>query len=208
MTDDTGLETYEGRRDFRRTPEPSDEGDRDPSERPIFVIQEHDASSHHYDLRIEIDGVLASWAVPKGPSTDPEEKRLALPTEDHPLDYADFEGVIPEDEYGGGTVIVWDAGTCRNLRGEEGVDMGSSLDEGKVEVWLEGKKLRGGYVLVDMDGRDGWLLIKMDDEEADARRTPVSTEPESVVSGRTIEEVAEEERSSPEPGEGGDGERR
>lgn len=204
MTDDTGLQTYDDRRDFRRTPEPEGDGDRDPSERPIFVIQEHDASSHHYDVRIEVDGVLASWAVPKGPSTDPADKRLALPTEDHPLDYADFEGVIPEDEYGGGTVIVWDAGTYRNLRAADGVDMESSLAEGKVEVWLEGKKLRGGYVLVEMGGRDGWLLIKMDDEEADARRNPVSTEPGSVLSGRTIEEVAGEEPPSPEPG--GDGE--
>lgn len=188
------LKHYQDKRDFRRTPEPQG-GQRRPSERPQFVIQKHDASSLHYDFRLEVDGVLRSWAVPKGPSTDPSEKRLALPTEDHPLDYLDFEGVIPQGEYGAGPVLVWDTGPYRNLRAEkdEGpLDMPESLADGQVEVWLEGRKLQGGYALIrtgdDSDSR--WLLIKMDDEEADARRNPTSTEPRSVLTGRTLEEIA------------------
>lgn len=166
---------------------------------PIFVIQEHDASSHHFDFRLQVGDVLKSWAVPKGPSTDPSEKRLALPTEDHPLDYADFEGVIPEGEYGAGTVLVWDAGPYRNLK-EEGDDddadpLEDQLEAGHATVWLQGEKLQGGYALIRTDAGDDerWLLVKMDDGEADARRNPVSTEPRSVLSGRTLEEIREEE---------------
>jgi DNA ligase D-like protein (predicted 3'-phosphoesterase) len=151
----------------------------------------------HWDFRLEVGGVLRSWAVPKGPSTDPREKRLAVATEDHPLDYADFEGVIPEGEYGGGTVIVWDAGPYRSLGrdDDEKPDIEDALDAGQAEFWLEGRKLRGGYALVHArpgGDEDAWLLIKMKDEGADARRNPVSTEPESVLSGRTLAEVARE----------------
>jgi DNA ligase D-like protein (predicted 3'-phosphoesterase) len=190
------LKTYRDRRDFAKTPEPS--GDDETWKKrgnPIFVIQQHDASSMHYDFRIEVDDALASWAVPKGPSTDPSEKRLAVRTEDHPMDYADFEGTIPEDEYGGGRVIVWDAGPYRNLkRDDDGneVSVAESLDQGNVEIWLEGKKLQGGYALVHakLGGNEkNWLLIKMDDDGADARRNPVSTEPGSVLSGKTIDEI-------------------
>ena len=152
----------------------------------------------HYDFRLEVDGVLESWAVPKGPSTDPREKRLAMPTEDHPLEYRDFEGVIPEGQYGAGAVIVWDAGTYHNLRERtRGVPMCECLADGQVEVFLHGKKLRGGYALVRTGsggGRPRWLLVKMKDEDADARRNPVSTEPQSVKSGRTTEELAREAR--------------
>jgi DNA ligase D-like protein (predicted 3'-phosphoesterase) len=141
--------------------------------------------------------VLASWAVPKGPSTDPRDRRLAVPVEDHPLDYAFFEGVIPEGHYGAGVVLVWDVGTYRNLADETGreVSMEESVAQGRVAVWIEGQKLRGGYTLVrtEAGGERRWLLIKMDDEEADRRRNPVSTEPRSVLSGRTIEEIAREE---------------
>lgn len=187
---------YERKRDFRKTPEPKG-GRRKPGGAPIFVIQKHDASTLHYDFRLEVDGVLKSWAVPKGPSTDPSEKRLALPTEDHPPEYADFEGVIPRDEYGGGTVIVWDRGTYENITEKEGEIRPASeaLEAGHFLVWLKGEKIRGGYAL-QRTGEGGdvrWLLVKMDDGEADARRNPVSTEPESVISGRTIEEVAQEE---------------
>lgn len=166
-------------------------------DQPVFVIQEHGASSHHFDLRLEVDGVLKSWIVPKGPSTDPSDRRLAIPVEDHPLEYADFEGVIPEDEYGGGPVLLWDRGGYRNLRAdsEDDVSMAEAYDDGKIVVRLEGEKISGGYALVRTDSGDDerWLLIKMDDDEADARRNPTSTEPESVASGRDIDEVAEQE---------------
>jgi len=185
---------YATKRDFSRTPEPKGGKRRKSGKRPIFVIQKHDASSLHYDFRLEVDGVLKSWAVPKGPSTDPREKRLAAPTEDHPLDYADFEGVIPEGEYGAGTVLVWDTGPYENISEKDGesIEPEAALAKGHLSVRLFGEKLKGGYALVRMgdDADADWLLIKMRDDEADARRNPVSTEPESVVSGRTIEEVA------------------
>lgn len=162
------------------------------------MIQKHDASTLHYDFRIEVGGVLKSWAVPKGPSTDPREKRLAVAVEDHPLDYADFEGVIAEGEYGAGAVLVWDTGPYRNLRtddeGEE-ISVRDSLEDGRVEIWLEGKKLRGGYALVHarLRGEErNWLLVKMKDEGADARRKPLRTQPKSVLSGRTLREIVAE----------------
>lgn len=159
---------------------------------PFFVIQKHDARTLHYDLRLAVEGILKSWAVPKGPSTDPRERRLAVPTDDHPLEYADFEGVIPEGEYGAGTVLVWDRGPYRNLMAEQDAPqtMVESIENGHVEVWLEGEKLRGGYALIRMErDADRWLLTKMDDEAADARRNPVSTQPESVLTGRSLDEV-------------------
>jgi DNA ligase D-like protein (predicted 3'-phosphoesterase) len=189
------LDEYAKKRDFRRTPEPSG-GGRGRSKRSLFVVQKHDASTLHYDFRLEVDGVLKSWAVPKGPSTDPRQRRLAVMTEDHPLDYADFEGVIPAENYGAGSVIVWDLGTYENIAEEDGepVSMKACLERGQVAVRLSGEKIRGGYALVRSEtGGKRWLLIKMKDEDADARRNPVSTEPRSVVSGRTVEEVAEAE---------------
>jgi DNA ligase D-like protein (predicted 3'-phosphoesterase) len=192
---DDKLKEYLRKRDFDRTPEPSG-GDSDGDE-PRFVIQKHDATQVHYDFRIEWNGVLLSWAVPKGPSTDPREKRLAVRTEDHPLDYVDFEGVIPEREYGGGTVIVWDTGAYTNLSSEDGrlIDVGAGLDKGHVRVWLHGEKLQGAWDLIHarLGGEEkNWLLRKVDDAAADARRNPTSTQPESVLTGRTIEEVAAE----------------
>jgi len=163
----------------------------------VFVIQKHDATSLHYDFRVEVDGVLKSWAVPKGPSTDPRDKRLAVPTEDHPLEYQDFEGVIPEGEYGAGTVLLWDRGPYENVTESDGefVPMNRALHDGHVVIRLHGSKLQGDYLLQRTSGGEDekWLLIKVDDEAADARRNPVSTEPESVLSGRTIEEVSREE---------------
>jgi DNA ligase D-like protein (predicted 3'-phosphoesterase) len=163
-----------------------------------FVIQKHHASSLHYDFRLEFGSALVSWAVPKGLSTDPRDKRLAIQVEDHKLDYIDFEGVIPEGEYGAGTVLVWDTGTYRNLRASKGGDntgMEDALEDGLLEVWLEGKKLRGGYALKRIEGgkKPKWLVIKMDDEEADARRNPTSSEPKSVLTGRTLKQVEAEE---------------
>ncbi|MDX1706165.1 DNA polymerase ligase N-terminal domain-containing protein [Pseudidiomarina sp.] len=193
--DDKVPEDYQKKRDFDKTSEPSN-GDVSfdwADERPIFVIQKHDASSLHYDFRIEVDGTLKSWAVPKGPSTDPGDKRLAVPTEDHPLDYADFEGVIPKDEYGGGTVMIWDRGCYRNLKDDKSV--ADQLDDGHATIWLEGEKICGGYALIHTDSGDDerWLLVKIDDEKADARRNPVSTEKTSVESDRSLKEIDDEE---------------
>lgn len=195
MALDERLREYEKKRDLNASPEPKGDGKKTGRNEPIFVIQKHDARNLHYDFRLEVDGVLASWAVPKGPSTDPKVKRLAIHVEDHPIDYADFEGVIPEDMYGAGTVLVWDHGPYRNLMAEKDdpLSMKESIEEGHVEVWLEGKKLRGGYALVQMKdrGENQWLLIKMKDQEADARRNPVSTEPNSVISNASLEEIRE-----------------
>jgi DNA ligase D-like protein (predicted 3'-phosphoesterase) len=157
-----------------------------------FVIHKHAARTLHYDFRLEVDGVLRSWAVPKGPSTDPREKRLAVEVEDHSLAYGDFEGVIGESGYGAGAVIVWDAGSYRNL--DEERPMAAALDDGHAKVWLEGEKLRGGWTLqrTHAGAKPQWLLIKRRDEGADARRNPQSTQPASVRTGRTIEQVARE----------------
>ena len=161
-------------------------------EGPLFVVQKHAATSLHYDFRLEVDGALVSWAVPKGPSTDPRDKRLAMQVEDHPLGWGDFEGVIGEGSYGAGAVIVWDSGWYENL--SDGVSMDEALGRGHARVWLHGQKLRGGYTLRRTSGgaKPRWLLMKRRDREADARRDPVSTQPESVLSGRTVEEVAAE----------------
>jgi DNA ligase D-like protein (predicted 3'-phosphoesterase) len=154
---------------------------------PRFVIQQHSATTVHFDFRLEAGGVLKSWAVPKGPSTDPREKRLAVEVEDHSVDYGDFEGRIGEG-YGAGRVIVWDAGTYEPLT--EG-PVEEALENGHLSFWLEGEKLRGGWTLQRTGGgaKPQWLLIKRRDEGADARRNPVGTQPESVRSGRTIEDV-------------------
>ena len=186
------LDQYRERRDFSRSTEPDGDSD-DASDDPVFVIQKHDASTLHYDFRLALDGVLKSWAVPKGPSTDPRDKRLAVATEDHPLDYADFEGVIPEGEYGAGTVLIWDRGTYENITEKDnGIrPLSEALENGHALIWLSGEKIQGGYALERMDDdADQWLLIKMDDDAADARRNPVSTEPTSVVSGCDLDEIA------------------
>lgn len=160
---------------------------------PIFVIQKHAASTLHYDFRLEVDGVLRSWAVPKGPSTDPRVKRLAVAVEDHSLSYADFEGLIGSGQYGAGAVIVWDTGTYRNLTKRDGeqMPMDQALDSGHAVFELQGQKLQGGYALTrtGRGRREQWLLVKMRDGAADARRNPVSTQPESVLSGSTIEQL-------------------
>lgn len=197
MADDP-LQTYRNKRRADVTPEPAGESSPRPEgQPPIFVIQKHSASSLHYDFRLEIDGVLKSWAVPKGPSTDPRDKRLAVETEDHPLDYADFEGVIPEGEYGGGTVMVWDIGPYDNAKrdadGQIAKSMADCWAEGHISVTLHGDKLSGGYALTHFRSEGGqrqWLLVKIDDPAADARRNPVNTEDRSVLSGRSSEQIA------------------
>src|ERR1700727_2256526 len=139
---------------------------------PRFVIQRDAPRSDHYDFRLEIKGVLVSWAIPKGPSTNPKDRRMARRTEDHPLDYATFEGVIPEGEYGAGAVIVWDCGTYANATER---DMAEGLDRGHLSFRLQGEKLHGGFTLTRIrdDKDETWLLMKRKDEDADARRKPV-----------------------------------
>lgn len=196
MRRDRRLAPYRARRDPDRSPEPRGDA-RESGRTARFVVQKHEASTLHYDFRLEVEGVLKSWAVPKGPSTAPKDKRLALPTEDHPLDYIDFEGVIPEGQYGGGAVLVWDTGTYDNITDKDGrpVPMTKALEDGHALFRLHGQKLEGGFALqrTGAGGKARWLLIKMRGEGADARRKPLKTQPRSVLSERTIEQVADEE---------------
>jgi len=192
------LATYVKKRDFAKTPEPSDAPAKSkPSrgKRQRFVIQMHRASRLHYDFRLEADGVLKSWAVPKGPTFDTGEKRLAMMVEDHPLDYRDFEGVIPRGNYGAGEVIVWDRGTYRLL---EGSDTTAEIAKGSVKFELFGKKLHGGFALVHIKGRGGeenaWLLIKERDDAVDPA-WKIEDHPESVKSGKTLEDIAKDPRA-------------
>jgi bifunctional non-homologous end joining protein LigD len=191
-----GLSIYNAKRDFKRTQEPR--GQKGRAKGNSFVVQKHAATRLHYDFRLELDGVLLSWAVTRGPSLVPGEKRLAVQVEDHPLDYANFEGVIPEGQYGGGAVIVWDRGTWM----PEG-DPHKGLKKGQLDFSLDGEKLAGGWHLVRMakrhgERRDNWLLIKAKDETALSARDPdiLEAEPQSVISGRTIEEMAADKKAA------------
>jgi len=152
---------------------------------PHFVIQKHRATALHYDFRLEDEGVLKSWAVPKGPSLDPATKRLAMAVEDHPIEYAGFEGVIPAGEYGGGTVMVWDQGTYV----PDEADVSAALRRGELKFTLNGKKLRGGWVLLRTGGRR-WLLIKRKDAAASKTVDIATTKPRSVVSRRLLAGIA------------------
>jgi len=185
------LKEYKKKRNFRKTKEPKPESKKRKGTGLIYVIQKHKATNLHYDLRLELNGVLKSWAIPKGPSADPSQKKLAVPTEDHPIDYANFEGIIPEGEYGAGTVIVWDKGLYRNLKDD--ISLEEAYEKGKLEIFIEGKKLKGAYVLLrtgkKQDKGQWWLFIKMKDKYVDTRRDPIKTEPESVISGKKIEDI-------------------
>lgn len=195
MKQEKQLEEYRKKRNFDRTPEPAGKG-RPALNASTFVVQKHAARRLHYDLRLESDGVMKSWAIPKGPSMNPRDKRLAVPTEDHPLSYADFEGNIPKGEYGAGTVQVWDRGLFVNLK-RKGKDnsIASDVRDGQVEVVLQGEKLRGAFALTRTRGGPGgnkgasWLLIKMRDGEASDEYDPVGTLDQSVLSGRSIEDI-------------------
>jgi len=183
------LRPYRSKRNFSKTPEPSGAESRHDGNR--FVVHKHHATADHYDLRLELGGVLKSWAVPRGPSLNPEDKRLAVETEDHPVDYIDFEGVIPEGEYGGGPMIVWDAGTWAPMES----DVAKALAKGAFKFRLSGDKLKGGWMLARLEPRPGdddkrnWLLFKERDPAADAATDILASRPESVKSGRRIEEL-------------------
>lgn len=184
------LERYRDKRDFSRTPEPDGSG-ATPSDQPRFVIQRHRARRLHYDFRLEVDGVLASWAVPKGVTLDPTVRHLAVHVEDHPIEYENFEGVIPGGQYGTGDVIVWDRGTWELHKDE---DAAAAIEAGELHFELHGEKLRGGIVLVrtkgyGRGGKDNWLVLHKRDEHAVEGWEP-EDHPRSVVSGRTNEEVA------------------
>ena len=182
------LSDYKKKRRFNKTPEPGPE--KKTSEfGNIFVVQKHRATQLHYDFRLEADGVLKSWAVPKGPPMDPKVKRLAMQVEDHPVDYADFEGVIPEGEYGGGTVMVWDYGVYAP-ENPEGVLKG--LAKGDLKFTVLGKKLKGSFVLVRTRERQ-WLLMKHRDDYALDGEDITETQPYSVLTKRTLTEIAEDE---------------
>jgi len=187
------LKEYVKKRDFKKTAEPK-AGRSEDSNHLMFVIQKHDATRLHYDFRLEMDGVLKSWAVPKGPSTDPKTKRLAMMVEDHPFDYRNFEGLIPKGEYGGGTVIVWDEGTYEPIEAIKGKKaqekhLLQQLKSGSLKIKLHGEKLHGEYALVKTHGmgENGWLLIKHNDEFAST--TDITKKDKSVLSGKTIESM-------------------
>ncbi|HEY1467750.1 MAG TPA: DNA polymerase ligase N-terminal domain-containing protein [Candidatus Acidoferrum sp.] len=202
------LKKYREKRNFKVSPEPPGASDSPKKEKAksdlIFVVQKHRASQLHYDFRLEYNGTLLSWAVPKGPSLDPSVKRLAMQVEDHPIDYAKFEGVIPKGEYGGGTVMVWDIGTWT----PEQSDVEAALKKGDLKFTLHGKKLRGSWVLVRTRGfgsgsKPTWLLIKHRDKYAsDVDIT--QTKPKSALSGRLLADIARENGGDVEEAATGD----
>ena len=189
------LEEYKQKRRFEATPEPPPKlGKRDQHR---FVVQKHHASHLHYDFRLEMEGVLKSWAIPKGPSYDPTVKRLAMMTEDHPYDYASFEGVIPAGNYGGGNVIIWDNGTWELTEPDDPV---RGIKEGKLAFRMYGKKMFGEWALVKIKGRPGskgneWLLLKHRDEFANVDVDVTEVAPRSIISDKTVEEIGTSKRT-------------
>jgi bifunctional non-homologous end joining protein LigD len=184
------LTEYNRKRDFQKTAEPagkvahSEKGNR-------FIVQKHEATRLHWDFRLEADGVLKSWAVTKGPSPDPDIKRLAVRTEDHPLSYAEFEGTIPEGEYGGGTVMLWDKGTWEPVPGKSWKD----IDKGHLHFVLHGERMKGEWLLIRLkkkpgEKRENWLLRKLDDEYAEAGDPLVEQGLTSVLTGRSMAAIA------------------
>lgn len=195
------LEHYNAKRDFAKTAEPR--GEIGKGEGRTFMVQKHDATRLHWDFRLEIDGVLKSWAVTRGPSLDPGEKRLAVRTEDHPMSYATFEGTIPKGEYGGGTVMLWDRGTWAPVPGKSAKD----LDKGHLHFTLDGERMKGEWLLIRLkprgkEKRENWLLRKIDDAHAGATDALVETGLTSVATGRTMQEIAEGVRAEQRPSGG------
>jgi bifunctional non-homologous end joining protein LigD len=202
MTAAGKLSTYQAKRDFSRTAEPRGDTGADAEQRLRFVIQKHDATRLHYDLRLELNGVFKSWAVTRGPSLNPQDKRLAVEVEDHPLDYGDFEGTIPKGEYGGGTVMIWD----RGYWWPEGMTAEEGLASGDLKFTLDGERLHGSWVLVRMKHdrtggkRVNWLLIKHTARFAvDGDGSALLAEDRSVASGRSMAEIAAGKGPAPKP---------
>ena len=194
------LATYRSKRDFTQTTEPSGDGTVAPGKRLRFVVQKHDATRLHYDFRLELDGVLKSWAVTRGPSLDPHDKRLAVEVEDHPLDYGDFEGTIAKGQYGGGTVLLWDRGYWQP-EGDRTPDQ--ALADGDLKFSLDGEKLHGSWALVRMkrEGRrNNWLLIKHRDAAArEGGADALLQQDRSVASGRSLDQIAAGTGRKPKP---------
>jgi len=189
------LAEYKRKRDFSKTAEPAGKPVGRRSKRALrFVIQKHAATALHFDFRLELDGVMKSWAVPKGPSYDPAAKRLAMEVEDHPIEYNTFEGTIPKGQYGGGTVMLWDRGTYEPESGGGVEALREGYARGDLKIVLHGERLEGGWVLVRMrrgeSGRAQWLLIKHRDDHVDRDYDVTAEEMTSVVTGRTMEEIA------------------
>jgi bifunctional non-homologous end joining protein LigD len=187
------LAEYNRKRDFTRTAEPAGKVPATKGKTLHFVVQKHAASRLHYDFRLELDGVMKSWAVPKGPSLDPSVRRLAMEVENHPISYNSFEGTIPAGEYGGGTVMLWDRGTYEAEDGGGAESLRRGYEKGDLKVVLHGERLRGSWVLVRMKrpGKPQWLLIKHRDDEADPSRDITAEESTSVVTGRSMDGIAE-----------------
>lgn len=202
------LKTYRSRRKLKKTSkvEPYGALKKTKSKKSLYVVQKHDASHLHYDLRLEIDGVLKSWAVPKGIPTTRGIRRLAMPTDDHPMEYGNFEGIIPEGHYGGGTVMVWDTGSFENIKEEKGlpVSLDESYDRGTIEIFIKGKKIWGPYALIRTRGlsnKESWILLKMNPREK-APKKPTGTlrraqgervsRNVSALSGRTMSQITKD----------------
>lgn len=195
------LKTYRKRRGLTKTkklPEPYGKVKKAKSKLPLFVIQMHDASHLHYDFRLEIDGVLKSWAVPKGVPGQTGIRRLAMPTDDHPMEYAKFEGIIPKGHYGGGTVMVWDIGKFENIKIHNGKSMSleESYKKGTIEIFIYGKKIWGPYALIKTGGlanKDSWILLKMNPKKGfESRSAKPIKKNVSAISGRTMKQIAQD----------------
>jgi bifunctional non-homologous end joining protein LigD len=189
------LAEYKDKRDFDNTAEPAGAPVKARNKRGLrFVVQKHAASHLHYDFRLELDGVMKSWAVPKGPSYDPAVRRLAMEVEDHPIEYNQFEGTIPKGQYGGGTVMLWDKGTYEPESGGGEDALRRGYEKGDLKISMHGARLEGGWVLVRMrrgdSGKAQWLLIKHRDNTADAQYDVTAEGTTSVATGRTMEEIA------------------
>ena len=187
------LASYRRKRRFSQTSEPAGSAARRQPKRLIFVVQKHRASHLHYDFRLEADGVLKSWAIPKGPSLDPRQKRLAVRVEDHPYEYKNFEGTIPKGNYSAGEVIVWDRGTYRSADGDGEEAVLKGLRKGALSIELRGKKLKGAFALVQLKPPRQWLLIKKNDAHASTRE--VTRNDKSVRSGRRLTDIAKQASS-------------